>query len=105
MYAHNNNIITERSIHQVYGCGFSELFYHTTVCMYVCMVVDDWRGDWRSHQGQSLLRIRSLPDLEDAFTLENMAIVEPGTAVRTGSPPCGNIETIIAVVVAVIYIL
>ena len=73
------------------------------VCMYVCMVVDDWRADWRSQQGQSLLRIRSLPDLEDAFTLENMAIVEPGTAVRTGSPPCGNIETIIAVV-AVIYI-
>ena len=101
MYAHNYNRITELSIHQVYGCEFSELFLY--VFMYVCMVVDDWRADWRSQQGQSLLRIRSLPDLEDAFTLENMAIVEPGTAVRTGSPPCGNIVTIIAVV-AVIYI-
>ena len=37
MCAHNYNIFTELSIHQVYGCGFSELFYHKTVHMYVCM--------------------------------------------------------------------
>ena len=49
--------------------------------MYVLYVVDDWRADWRSNQGQGLLRIRSLPDLEDNFSLENIA------ATCTGSIP------------------
>ena len=70
------------------------------VCMYVCMyVVDDWRADWRSNQGQGLLRIRSLPDLEDNFSLEKIA------ATCTGSIPVQSyifMSTVCSIMVVVV---